>query len=170
LEDADCQLVDNCCECRGAVVGEMIAPCDLACIQPKCSEVGGGLGSDPTTARCVAGQCVTSLSCDASTVVCLAPQPICPAGELNVVLGACWGGCLPERECSAITSCSDCSTASACVTLSAFGDTSVCKDPGPCATPTCECLGPAACVAPFDACSETPEGLSCECPTCASAP
>lgn len=167
-EDAHCQLVNDCCQCAGLPTGETPAECNVACLQPKCSEIAGGLvgGGEATVARCVAGQCVTSISCNDLQTVCLAAPPECPAGEQAAVVDGCWGGCLPDRECAEVGSCAECTGGLACVEYQSQMSTTHCVDPGPCATADCACLGESACQEPFGICSDTADGIGCECPTC----
>ena len=162
-EDADCKLVDNCCECSGIPNAAAEEACDLACVISACTAVGP---ADPPTARCSAGQCVTSFACDGAQTICLTPKPECPPGQQPTVVNGCWGGCLPERECADVTACEDCSSDSTCVSLIAHNPSYHCVDPGPCDTVNCKCLAAAACVDPFTICSEDPAGISCGCPVC----
>ncbi len=163
-EDADCKLVDNCCECSGIPNAAAEEACDLACVISACTAVGPA--DPPPTARCSAGQCVTSFSCDGAQTICLTPKPECPPGQQPTVVNGCWGGCLPERECADVTACEDCSSDSTCVSLIAHNPSYHCVDPGPCDTVNCKCLAAAACVDPFTICSEDPAGISCGCPVC----
>ncbi len=164
--DEDCKLVNDCCQCAGLPNAEVPANCDMECLQPKCTQITGGVVGGGTEARCIAGQCVTTLNCNDFDTVCLVAPPDCPVGEQAAVVNGCWGGCVPDRECAAVGACTECSAGLACVEYLAQLPTTHCVDPGPCATPDCGCLGEAACQEPFGVCSDTAEGVGCECPTC----
>lgn len=168
-EDADCYLSNDCCECAGRPVGQLAPDCAQQCLQDTCP----ALGIDGE-ARCVAGRCVAPASCDESTVLCDIPTPQCPMGQLPIVDGDCYaGGCLPALECEEVTSCASCSalTGATCVHNVTQLQSFHCVDrASPCSEASCDCLGPSVCIEPFDACSETADGLDCSCPVCSFGP
>lgn len=167
LEATDCQLVDNCCDCMGFPGDETPPACPQQCIQDKCAERQVPLAG----AACEVGRCVLDVSCDPAAVVCLAPQPACPAGETAAVVGQCWGGCVPITECADVGDCAACAAAGAvCVVeITQLGLVHHCVETPPsCASsPDCSCMGDSVCLAPFDTCSDvTPGQIDCSCPTC----
>jgi hypothetical protein len=141
-----CQLVNDCCDCLGWPASEPLPPCNIPeCLIPKCTSLG-----DPVPViECQAGRCVTGFDCDHNLVVCLAPEPVCPAGETASVAGACWGHCVPSAECSYVSDCAQCTAGTqVCVHVS-VGPTERlhCVDlPPECSNgPGCACMGTSVC-------------------------
>lgn len=167
VEDADCYLSSDCCECAGRPVGENAPACAIDCIIDQCTSLGAGQVLEPA-ASCQAGRCVTTLSCDSVTVTCDAPTPVCAPGTLPIVDENCWSGsCLPALECLAVTSCDECTGAGVeCVVNSAFQQVEHCVDSQGCPDSDCACLGASVCLDPFTACNELDGNISCGCPTC----
>lgn len=168
--DEDCQVINNCCDCAAASTSAEVPPCDLACLQPTCNAAG----IESPMVECLAGTCaLRDLNCDASEVLCDAPPPACPAGEVAHVGEGCWSGlCVPVESCAAVPSCDSCPEGHACVRSVAFFETITCVPVDPaCAggVPTCECMGDEACGGSPFVCappSSGEEDLSCFCPVC----
>lgn len=163
-QDSDCFVNSDCCECAGRPLGEAPPACGIVCDVDTCT----AKGIDTATAVCAAGRCVTTASCDESTVTCDIPTPQCEAGQSPIVVGACYGGgCLPTLECRDVTSCASCAGANAaCVVDSAFTQTSHCVDPQGCNPADCACLGDSVCVGSFNACNDAVDHIECGCPAC----
>lgn len=163
---SDCALFADCCECKGAPVGDDPPLCDLRCDQTKCDEIA------VDEAICRLGQCIAErLDCDASKVVCLAFPPDCPDGTRPGVDGACWSGaCVPGEICNVVPDCTYCPQDWMCVTRVAFGPQGSTCEPIPegcMGDPSCACAGDAVCTDDFTFCSD-PGGnrLDCECINC----
>lgn len=103
----ECAGTTGCEGCAGACVG---ASCDgpwMCEMRPCTRDIAAWCGCDGRTffssSTCPSapwqymGKC--AVSCDARRVACLALPPTCPPGEVPSVEGACWGPCVPLREC-----------------------------------------------------------------------
>ncbi|MSP25646.1 MAG: hypothetical protein EXR75_10860 [Myxococcales bacterium] len=138
--------------------------CNLQCLIPSCQSLG-----DPNpTAQCAAGRCV-AFSCDEKLVMCKSLPPVCPAGQTPLVIGTCWGGCVPVTECASVSACSKCGPANTCVTeIAKLGPVHHCVATPPACSgkPSCACMGNSVCIAPYSSCSESGAELSCSCPNC----
>lgn len=165
--DEDCQLINDCCACAAASDDATPPECPIDCLVPLCTSAGITTG-----AECLAGVCsLRNLNCDESTVVCDAPTPICPAGQLPHVTEGCYSGlCVPVEACRTVPSCATCPTGQACVSSQSFFESFSCVpvDPSCGGTPTCACMGDEACSTPFICSGEsaTEPRISCVCPTC----
>jgi hypothetical protein len=141
-----CQLVNDCCSCLGWPANEPTPPCNIPnCLIATCTALG-----DPVPViECQAGRCVTGFDCDHDLVVCLAPEPVCPADETASVAGACWGHCVPSAECSYVSDCAQCTAGSqVCVHMSVGPmERRHCVDlPPECSNgPGCACMGSSVC-------------------------
>lgn len=166
VEDADCVISNDCCECAGRPVGQMAPECPVLCLIDTCTS----LGLSEAKPSCVAGRCVVGASCDEATVTCDAPVPSCPPGSSPIVSNACYTGqCLSAIECEAVTNCGVCTGADVtCVVNSAFTQSSHCVDAQGCSPADCDCLGASVCVGAFDACNEVMGHVECQCPACVS--
>jgi hypothetical protein len=166
--DGDCRIFSDCCTCEGLAAGERDPPtCDLVCIQDRCAQ----LGLTIKAAACVAGRCVAGFQCDGK-VTCRAAEPVCPVGNVAVVLQNCWGGCVPTTECASVVDCARCAPSGhACATtVTQLGVQPHCVTvPQSCGGNTsCSCLGPSVCLAPYSSCANQADakGVSCSCPNC----
>ena len=166
LMDADCDLVNNCCDCAGVVAGETL-PCGTQeCLVPFCQPL-----EPPTvTPSCQVGQCVTTVDCDHTKVACDVPPPTCLPGSTPTHNGnGCWGPCAVATECQTVGSCSQCGSDEVCVTKATMlGPEVHCvTEPAACnGTPNCACMGGSVCVGAYDTCNDTAEGISCACIDC----
>ncbi len=162
--DQDCKLIDTCCDCAG-IPSASDLPCnDTTCKASMCTM----FPTQPVAAQCRAGQCVTTIDCDISKVMCKSLPPDCPDGQTNTVnpMTQCWGPCAEETECAEVAGCEQC-VSTACVTyVTQLGPQRNCVDvPMECGTSEdCQCLGPAVCIAPYDTCAISPSGVMCQCP------
>jgi hypothetical protein len=123
---------------------------------------GGGVG----TAGSGGGN---GIRCNPSTVLCDAPTPVCPVGEVPSVIGACWGSCVPILSCETEASCDDCQ-GGFCAEYQAWTTEYRCVAPSlQCSALACSCLAPYFCVGAFDSCQEVSTGdhvVTCSCPSC----
>lgn len=164
----ECTLHTDCCNCLALAPGEDPPPCDRTeCFVTTCTP--RGITDDDVV--CAAGRCAAGYDCDESRVACLAPTPICPAGEVPSVSGLCWGPCVPADECAYVTDCARCDGATHfCATyVQRSGPVRYCvRRFDACGgIADCACEGPGVCVGPFDACAEEEEsGPVCSCPVC----
>lgn len=163
----DCALVDDCCNCMAQPATEPVPKCDdIACLVPTCQS----LGHPELAAACEVGRCVAGFPCDTRVVTCDAAEPQCAPGETASVVGTCYGPCVPADQCATVTSCDDCDlTSQVCVSeTTQLGPMVHCVPiPSDCVGDTsCACMGASVCVAPFDACSDQSDGITCGCPTC----
>lgn len=166
VDNADCKLFSDCCECKGVPITDDQPICKLGCDETPCEQIA------VDESVCRLGQCIVErLDCDASQVICLALPPECPKGTVPGVQGQCWSGaCVPGEICNVVPDCTYCpETDWMCVTKIAFGPQSVTCEPIPedcMGEPSCECAG-AVCTPDFSFCSD-PGGdqLNCECINC----
>ena len=111
-------------------------------------------------------------NCDDSTVTCRRAIPACEEDELPEVTddGTCWSGdCVPRSQCFALSGCDACTIDETCVLYQEMlGPRTICvPTPAECnEPPTCDCMGEAACAAPYDLCNEGENSLYCSCPVC----
>jgi hypothetical protein len=68
---------------------------------------GGGYCAGPSDAP-LPLTCCTDWNCDQRLAACDSLPPACPAGEVAVVAGACWGPCVPAANCAPIRCGSGC--------------------------------------------------------------
>jgi hypothetical protein len=166
VDDADCTMVNDCCSCIAIPTTRQPPVCNVPeCFAPTCTS----LGNPSAMAACVVGHCTAGFVCDHALVLCDSVEPVCPDGQTASVVGTCWGQCVDATECATVAECGQCGAMQACVTeVTQLGLLRHCVQlPGECGgAPTCACLGPAVCLAPFDTCSTSGEGLSCSCPSC----
>lgn len=168
IDDRECVLVNNCCECAAAHVDDMVE-CPLECDTPTCDVLGIpdiGVVCEEEGCRLEPRNCADGL------IVCDAPPPRCPEGTLPEVTpeGDCWtGACIPQEACDGVPSCDRCERDEVCVELQTqLGSTFRC-DPIPDAcggVPTCDCLPPETCADPFDTCTDGDGTIQCSCIAC----
>ncbi len=168
----ECVLINDCCQCAAAHVDDEIPECPLDCEQGMCDALGiGDVG-----VVCENDQCeLESYDCSGN-VACDAPPPECPRGTLPEVgpaggnVGGCWtGACIPVAACDQVPGCEYCEADEACVqTVTQIGASYSCRAvPEACnGAPTCACMPPDTCEAPFDTCFDGDGGIQCECPAC----
>lgn len=157
---ADCKLVDDCCNCEAIPKTQMDPQCSQQCLQSACM----ALGVTPTV-DCQAGRCIAAFDCDGSKVTCLTPQPVCPAGETNLVNGLCWTQqCVPVTQCAFVDDCAACTATQACVFYGGGIMKRHCVDvPPECnGTPSCACMGQMICG--NIPCGGTGNQLDCQIP------
>lgn len=92
----DCFLASDCCTCESMPVSITAWQCPGNCPRLACERLGIG----EADVRCAEGLCVLARSCDPEGITCDAAVPACGEGEVPMVEGACWGGCLAATECS----------------------------------------------------------------------
>jgi len=164
----DCVVFDSCCDCLALAVDEEPPACEIEeCAMSACA----ALGLVPQV-QCELDSCeFVPVSCSPFDVQCDEDAPPCADGTLASVdpLTGCWtGACVPAQHCDIVPSCEYCPADEVCVRR-------VLQNPAYRCSPiaavcdgaaTCECMGDAACLAPFDVCSEDADGLACGCPQC----
>lgn len=160
----DCHLVNSCCDCASVPL-DVELPCrGEECFAPLCAAF------EAVEAECRLGRCVTSVDCEIAKVACDQQPPQCPAGQTPTVEGACYGGCFPAVDCSAVSYCEQCGPGQACVAeVAQTGPVYHCIEmPAECnGAPSCECMGDTVCVGAFDQCIDANNGtLECQCSTC----
>lgn len=166
--DDDCMVIETCCSCTVGPVSDEPPECDLEpCRQSRCDEIG----FEPQ-AQCELGSCEpVPVSCNPDVVMCDSVPPSCNEGFFPGVDpdASCWtGGCVPAEACDVVPDCGGCPEGEACVQYSTqLGPQFHCSPiPEDCnGAPSCACMSE-ACVAPFDSCSDGPDGISCSCPVC----
>lgn len=159
--DADCQLVDNCCECSSRPASDEPDPCEDDCLVSECT----AQGLEGLAATCRSGICEFSSSsnCD-GPVVCAQEPPACEGDEVPSVVGECWGPCVPLHYCADSSSCQPgCGDGWVCVDSQSGGTGGCAPLPAACAgVASCDCFAPfwdEVCPA---SCSESGGGLLCE--------
>jgi hypothetical protein len=168
VTEADCVVVDDCCNCLAIPADEEPPECDImACLQSTCMAM-----SVPPIAVCELGHCeLAPVPCNPSNVFCESLPPDCPDGTLPGVNpdANCWAGtCVPAEACDVVPACSDCPEDEACVAYETLGGPQYHCYPVPAAcdgTPSCACMAE-ACMDEFDTCNDMGMGISCSCPTC----
>lgn len=168
----ECVLVNDCCQCAAVHMDEEIPECALECDQPTCD----ALGIPDVGLVCEDGECGLEPHDCSGNVSCDSLPPECPADTLPEVgpgdggIGGCWtGACIPVAACDPVPGCEYCDADEACVLdVTQVGPTYSCRAmPEACAgVPTCACMPPDTCEAPFDFCAEGDGVIQCECPAC----
>jgi hypothetical protein len=175
VTDQDCTLVENCCDCESLNPGETAPECGMReCRQTECSAIG----LVKPAVECRLGRCMFKKdTCNPFGVSCDAPQPQCGPGSLPSVeetnQGKCWtGSCVPAEVCDWVPDCSYCDDPElVCVGKLQKGAYKVCEaKPFECSDEDnldCTC-GQQVCDAspPHTVCSDSPDGINCECPFC----
>jgi len=164
-QDADCKVVNDCCNCLGIPANDPAPPCPIQnCFVPTCT----AMGNSNAVAKCVAGQCIPNFICDAP-VVCAQPPPPCAAGQVPSITNGCWGACVPTEECLTVPKCTQCTGTQTCVEyVTQLGPQFHCvPTPAVCPTEECACMADAVCQGSFNLCSDGGMGeISCDCPVC----
>ncbi|MCA9620373.1 MAG: hypothetical protein KC731_15230, partial [Myxococcales bacterium] len=106
---SECQLHSDCCECVGEHVDLPEDECLANCFVPMCE----GLQA-PMNPLCEAGRCVVGYDCT-TTVICLLPEPVCPAGQVPRIKDNCYQGCVPADQCQYVRNCDACTSDQLCV-------------------------------------------------------
>jgi hypothetical protein len=166
VEDSDCTLHNDCCDCLAVPAPDELAICKKGCDQKQCELL------EISAATCRFGVCVTEkVPCDPMKVACDSLPPDCPKGQVASVKDGCWSGhCVPAISCDVVPSCDLCPDGFMCV----FKEAQI---PMP---PTCEpipaqcdgkidcgCAGQQVCIDGFDACNKVGDDeLHCACPAC----
>jgi hypothetical protein len=167
----ECVLVNDCCQCAAAHMDDEIPECPMECDQPMCD----ALGIPDIEVVCEDGECGLEPHDCSGLVVCASLPPECPEGTLPEVGnggggGGCWTGlCIPVEACDPLPGCEFCDADEACVeTASQLGTSYSCRPlPDECGgVPTCECMPPDTCTAPFDACMDVDGAVQCSCLAC----
>lgn len=166
VEDSDCTLISDCCQCAGVPSKDPLPECPgIECFAPTCDSIG----LPSATAVCRAGRCVVDADCNHGHALCDSLPPTCPPGQTAFVSNGCWGGCINATECREIGSCTQCPNEHACVENVAFTVERHCVSvPADCTGQVnCACMGSFTCIQPYGACIDTSAPvLMCECPTC----
>lgn len=170
MPEDDCVVVSDCCRCEVFAVGEPVPECRESCRQPMCDALGVPPDLGPA---CEDDECGWEpRNCGDGLVTCDVPTPGCEDGLLPEVTpdGSCWtGACVPVEACEGVPSCDYCEADETCVTTETqVGPLYECVPvPDACmGTPTCECMPPQTCEAPFDTCSDDEGTIDCSCPAC----
>lgn len=165
-DPSQCKLVNDCCACASVSAAVKPPKCGIdACLIATCESLGE-IAPEPA---CSAGRC-TMFDCDATKVMCKKATPNCPAGQVPLVEGECWGGCVPIQQCSNIDDCAKCNLETQVCVTEVFkgGPKRHCVDvaPGCNGKPSCECMGQSVCTEPFDTCSNDNGAIICGCTKC----
>jgi hypothetical protein len=166
IEDADCVVVDNCCDCRAISTQDEAPPCNVGCAETACTLAG----VEPAV-QCEFGTCqLQEVNCNQLQVFCDAPPPACDDGFLpGVDDKGCWtNACVPVDACDVVPSCEVCPEGQVCIELVAKGPGGfICSpvDPQCDGMPSCACMD-GVCPDPFSGCFDGPEGMRCECLAC----
>lgn len=173
MEDADCKLVGDCCNCYSVPLNEDVpVACAADCAIDRCTTMD-------VTPICMMGRCVFEENCDAMyQEVCTMVPPECGPGQQPIVRDGCFGECIDARDCRGVSSCDVCAPGQACVfpNEKAWGRSPMiylqCWDVAPACdgVPTCECMGDEMCSPIW--CREgtflpnVPADFQCDCPFC----
>lgn len=158
LQDADCQVVEDCCTCDARPIGEPFDTCQLACDVTAC-DLAFEL---EVAAACRGGRCEFTSGACTGTPACDEPPPECESGTIPAIDGDCWGECVAPLACAGTCAGEGaaCGVGWACV--ESQSSSPVCH-PVPLAcegVPTCECMPDEVCM--FGPCSDDGGGLLCE--------
>lgn len=161
--DADCMLVESCCQCEAVALGAAVEPCDMPCDQTKCS----ALNLFEPAAVCRLDVCVLAAQrCSPNLVTCDELPPECQPGLVPAVVAGCWGGCVAAHLCDELPGCTHelCGPGWMCVESQSGAFAPHCEPiPPPCgATPGCDCAAGVFGQVCGGACSEDSSRLLCE--------
>lgn len=164
---ADCVLIDDCCTCMAAHSDDRPPACpERECDQSACDAAGiGGIGVECQFDVCQ----LEEVDCNQLEVVCDAPTPECPDGQLPSVDNGCWTfDCVPAEACNYVPDCEWCGDQACIHTFTQIGTLYGCEPiPESCGgAPTCDCMPGACDMAPFDTCADGQNGITCSCPAC----
>lgn len=163
VTDEDCQLVDNCCDCAGAPLGEEPPPCRNPCAATRCDDDFG----IEVGVQCRNGVCALAAGSCAGSPACGEPPPDCNAGTIPAGSGDCWGECQAPNTCGG-DNCdgndpNSCGVGWVCVESQSQG--AFCE-PVPLAcggVPTCDCVYAETAGMCLGACSDDGNGkILCE--------
>lgn len=110
VEDSDCTLVSNCCECDAKALDEQVAACEANCLVDTCTAQGMS-GID---VACRSGRCEFAPVRCHDPVDCDSEPPDCGPGRAPAVEGGCWGPCVDAYLCTDLD-CDSCPAGWACV-------------------------------------------------------
>ena len=101
VEDSDCTLHNDCCDCLAVPAPDELAICKKGCDQKQCELL------EISAATCRFGVCVTEkVPCDPMKVACDSLPPDCPKGQVASVKDGCWSGhCVPATGGSRQPAC-----------------------------------------------------------------
>ncbi|MFZ6184685.1 hypothetical protein [Nannocystis pusilla] len=159
-EDADCVLINNCCECDPKPATAEVAACEGNCLQPTCD----ALSLWGAQAACRSGICeFAGMTCSDGPVACDQAMPQCPAGTVNTVQDDCWAGCMHPRYCEG-GGCTPGSCGDGWTCVSHQSGASTCALlPAACAgEPTCACLQPYFAEFCPGSCGDVEGGVQCQ--------
>lgn len=158
--DADCRLINDCCDC-GARHRDEPHSCDQpTCLVPVCQ----GRGLDAPEVECRVGVCrIAAVQCDSAIVACDSLPPECADGFLPRTELGCWGECIRAQYCNVVPDCSWCAADQGCVAGRGLDGNSVSCEVLP---PECEREASCACLGEvcFDpsSCTDLDDGsISC---------
>jgi hypothetical protein len=161
---ADCQLVNDCCNCTSIPKGSGKPFCALMeCYEARCDSryVTGA------SVACIAGRCTFSQTCNPAEVSCSSPTPVCRVGQVPLIVGGCYDLCFLVEDCSDVGSCDVCKAAGlSCATFQTLPPSYHCvSTPPQCvANPTCACMG--ICSGDLSCVEPDSTELTCQCPNC----
>jgi len=159
-EDADCVLINSCCQCSATPADAEVPECGMECLQPTCD----ALGLTDVTVACRSGICVFApATCSDGPVECDEEQPQCLDDDVNTVKDNCWGPCMHPRYCEGGPCTADsCGNGWTCVN-SQSGASRCVRIPHECAgTPTCACMQPYLDEFCGGSCGDVEGGVLCE--------
>jgi hypothetical protein len=100
-EDADCMLINTCCDCMVAPVGTIPPDCeDDVCATSACEEIYGI--PDETDIGCWNHTCGVPAAegkCTPGWDDCNLPGPDCQDGYYSAIVDHCWSACVSEFSC-----------------------------------------------------------------------
>lgn len=173
VDDADCKLVGDCCNCFAVPLNEDLpVACPADCAIDRCTTID-------VTPVCLMGRCVFDETCDSMhQEICTIVPPECGPGQQAIVRDGCFGECVDARDCRGVSSCDACAPGQACVGPGENGWGSTphsyfqCWDVDPACdgAATCECMGLDLC-SPIVCGDRTqqptyPVDIGCFCPAC----
>ena len=174
VDDKDCVINNDCCECDAQHVDEPVANCPMECLISSCESQG----LPAAQAVCRWGVCTfAKVPCNPLGVTCKALPPECGPGSAPGVQedgdGKCWTGwCVPLEACDWAPECAACDAVPGltCVAKLQKGAYVLCEPTPPgCGEGPVEC-GCAGVICemspPHTVCLDTAEGVACECPFC----
>lgn len=161
--DADCMLIESCCQCEAVALGAAVEPCEMRCDQTECS----ALNLFEPAAVCRFDVCVLGAQrCSPVFVTCDELPPECQPGLVPAVVAGCWGGCVAAHLCDELPACDHelCGPGWMCVESQSGAFAPHCEPiPPPCgATPGCDCAAGVFGQVCGGACSEDGSRLLCE--------
>lgn len=110
VEDSDCTLVSNCCECDAKALDEQVAECEGNCLVDTCT----AQGMSGIAVACRSGRCEFAPVRCHDPVKCDSEPPNCGPGRAPAVENGCWGPCVDTYLCTD-SDCDSCPDGWACV-------------------------------------------------------